>query len=55
MPLSGTNELEYLGFILDSGATATVIPPSVGKAYEIQPGDASCAGVTYEVTNGKEI
>ena len=55
MPLSGTNEREYLEFILDSGATATVIPPSVGKAYEIQPGDASRAGVTYEVANGEEI
>ena len=42
-------------FILDSGATATVIPPNVGKAYAIQPGDASRAGVTYEVANGEEI
>ena len=55
MPLSGTNEWEYLEFILDSGATATVILPNVGKAYEIQPGDASRAGVTYEVANGEEI
>ena len=55
MLLSGTNEWEYLEFILDSGATATVIPQSVGKAYEIQPGDASRAGVTYEVANGEEI
>ena len=55
MPLSGTDEWEYLEFILDSGATATVIPPNVGKAYDIQPGDASRAGVTYEVANGEEI
>jgi cellulose biosynthesis protein BcsQ len=33
----------------------TVIPRNVGKAYEIQPGDASRAGVTYEVANGEEI
>ena len=46
MPLSCTGELEFVEFILDSGATATVIPPSVGKAYAIQPGDASRAGMT---------
>ena len=40
---------------MDSGATATVIPPSVGKAYAIQPGDASRAGVSYEVANGEII
>ena len=55
MPLCSTEELEYVEFILDSGATATVIPPNVGKAYTIQPGDASRAGVTYEVANGEEI
>ena len=55
MPLSGTNEWEYLKFIQDSGATATVIPPNVGKAYEIQQGNASRAGVTYEVANGEDI
>ena len=55
MPLCNTEEWEYVEFILDSGATATVIPPNVGKAYTIQPGDASRAGVTYEVANGEEI
>ena len=55
MPLSCSEELEFVEFILDSGATATVIPPSVGKAYAIQPGDASRAGVSYEVANGEEI
>ena len=55
MPLCSSEEWEYVEFILDSGATATVIPPSVGKAYAIQPGDASRAGVTYEVANGEEI
>ena len=55
MPLSCSEELEFVEYILDSGATATVIPPSVGKAYAIQPGDASRAGVSYEVANGEEI
>ena len=55
MPLRSTEEWEYVEFILDSGATATVIPPNVGKAYAIKPGDASRAGVTYEVANGEEI
>ena len=36
MPLSGTDEWEYLEFILDSGATATVIPPNVGKADKVE-------------------
>ena len=55
MPLCSSEEWEYVEFIFDSGATATVIPPNVGKAYAIQPGDASRAGVTYEVANGEEI
>ena len=54
MPLGGTNEWEYLEFILGSSATATVIPRNVGKAYEIQPGDASRVGVTYEGANCEE-
>ena len=55
MPLSCSEELEFVEFSLDSGATATVIPLSVGKAYAIQPGDASRAGVSYEVANGQII
>ena len=41
--------------ILDSGATATVFPPHVGRGYDVQPSDASKAGVRYEVANGDEI
>ena len=52
---SSIDEWEYLEFILDSGATATVILPNFGKGCKIQPGDASWAGVTYEVANGEEI
>ena len=55
MPLSCSEEWEFVEFILDSGATAPVIPPNVGKAYAIQPGDASRAAVTYEFANGEEI
>ena len=56
-PLAGANEggWEYLEAILDSGATVTVIPPHVGKEYEVVPSAASKAGVKYEVANGDEI
>ena len=55
-PLSGSPaEWEYMEAILDSGATVTVIPPSVGKDYEIVRGEAAEAGVKYEVANGEEI
>ena len=46
---------EYMEAILDSGASVTVVPPTVGMDYEVQPGEASKAGVTYEVANGEEI
>ena len=55
MPPSCSGELEFVEFILDSGALATVISPNVGKAEAIQLGYASRAGVTYEVANGEEI
>ena len=54
MPVS-CSDWEYVEFILDSGATTTVIPMSVGKAYEVQPSEASKAGVMYEIANGDEI
>ena len=54
MPVS-SSEWEYVEFILDSGATTIVIPLSVGKAYEVQPSEASKAGVMYEIANGDEI
>ena len=47
MPVSCSGEWEFVEFILDSKATATVILPNVGT-YAIQPGDASRTGVTYE-------
>ena len=57
MPLAGANDggWEHLEAILDSGATVTVIPPHVGREYEVVPGVASKAGVKYEVANGEEI
>ena len=54
MPVS-CSDWEYVEFILDSGATTTVVPMSVGKAYEVQPSEASKAGVMYEIANGDEI
>ena len=56
-PLAGGGEgdWEYVEAIVDSGATVTVIPPHVGKEYEVVPGEASKAGVKYEVANGDEI
>ena len=54
MPLSD-NEWEYIEFILDSGATTSVIPPHVGKAYDVLPSEASKAGVMYEIADGTEI
>ena len=50
-----SNDWEYAEFILDSGAMTNVIPPHVGKAYDIQPSDASKAGVKYKIANGDEI
>ena len=55
MPLSCSGEWEFVEFILDSEVTASVIAPTVGKAYAIRLGDASRAGMTHEVTNGEEI
>ena len=57
MPLAGSNDggWEHFEAILDSGATVTVIPPHVGRDYEVVPGAASKAGVRYEVANGEEI
>ena len=54
MPLCD-NEWEYIEFIVDSGASTTVIPPHVGKAYDVRPSKASTAGVTYEIADGTEI
>ena len=57
MPLAGANDggWEHFEAILDSGATVIVIPPHVGREYEVVPGAASKAGVKYEVANGEEI
>ena len=55
-PLIGAaGEWEWVEAILDSGATVTVIPPHVGVGYDVMEGEASKAGVKYEVANGEEI
>ena len=54
MPLSDS-EWEYIAFIMESGASTIVIPPHVGKAYDVLPSEASKAGVMYEIADGTEI
>ena len=54
MPLSDS-EWEYVEFILESGVTTIVIPAHVGKAYDIQPSEASKVGVMYDIVDGTEI
>ena len=41
--------------ILDSGASVSVVPPSVGGDYEIVQGEAAMAGVRYEIADGSQI
>ena len=52
-PLS--DEWEKLTAILDSGASVTVVPPHVGRDYEVTRGDAAAAGVRYVIADGNEI
>ena len=44
-PFPTGNEWEYVETILDSEAAVSVIPPDVGRAYEVVPSAASKAGV----------
>ena len=41
--------------ILDSGASVTVVPPHLGREYEIVKGQAAADGVRYEIADGTEI
>ena len=52
-PLTGG--WEKFQAILDSGASVTVIPPHLGRDYEIVKGEAARAGVRYEIADGNEI
>ena len=54
-PLQENGMWEYFEAILDSGASVTVVPPSLAKEYEVVEGEASKAGVKYEIANGDEI
>ena len=47
--------LEKLQMILNSGASVSVVPPSVGREYEVVCGEAAVAGVRYENFDGNEI
>ena len=53
MPLA--SGWERLQMILDSGASVSVVPPSVGGAYEVVRGKAAMAGVKYEIADGSQI
>ena len=53
MPLA--SGWEKLQMILDSGASVSVVPPSVGRDYEVVRGEAAMAGVRYEIADGNEI
>ena len=53
--LSQNDEWETIEAIFDSGASVAVIPPHVGRGYEIQFGEASKAGVRHQVANGEKI
>ena len=54
-PLQGGGAWEYFEAILDSGASVTVVPPSLAREYDIVEGEAAKAGVKYEIANGDEI
>ena len=44
---------EKLQMILDGGASVSVVPPSVGREYELVRGEAALAGVRYEVADSR--
>ena len=46
---------EKLQMIFDSGASVSVVPPSVGGEYDIVCGRAAMAGVKYEIADGSQI
>ena len=46
---------EEIEVIIDSGATAPVFPPSVGKLYKVQASEGSRNGDEYRVANGERI
>ena len=46
---------EKITAILDCCASVTVVPPHVGRDYEITRGEAAIAGVRYEIADGNEI
>ena len=59
--LQAVREAEFHGrwarmkAVMDSGATVTVIPPAVGKLYEVTESEASKRGVQYEVASGDSL
>jgi hypothetical protein len=55
MPVRLAGVWERLEVLVDSGATVSVMNPSMGTAYSVVEGEASRAGVMYEVAHGDEL
>jgi hypothetical protein len=55
MPVRPSGAWERLEVLVDSGATVSVLSPTMGAAYEVKSGEASRAGVMYGVANGDEL
>jgi len=49
------DEWEQISVIIDSGASVPVMPPGLGKAYELEESEAFRRGTEYECANGQPI
>jgi len=49
------DEWEQISVIIDSGASVPVMPPGMGKAYELEESEAFRRGTEYECANGQPI
>ena len=49
------DEWEQISVIIDSGASVPVMPPGMGKAYELEESEAFKRGTEYECANGQPI
>ena len=54
-PVGSAPEWEVVEMAVDSGASETVIPPSILQHVHTTTGEASKRGVLYEVANGERI
>ncbi len=49
------DEWEQISVIIDSGASVPVMPPELGKAYELEESEAFRKGTEYECASGHAI